>query len=235
MSKTSNNRNKIKLNHGLITVFRDLFQSIFSLVILFLSAGTFNWWNGRIYLIIIILHHVAKTILLHVFNPTLFKIRANIFTEDTKKYDRIFVFCFIVLSLLLYIIAGIGVRFKWTSFDRFIVYVGIPIFVIGWIIGIWAMIVNRNFTMTISVDNKHYVCTKGPYKIIRHPGYAAEILMIIVFPLILGTIWAYIPAILLFLVFIVRTYFEDKVLKKELEGYNEYSQRTKFRLFPFIW
>ncbi len=235
MSKSSNNRKK-KLNQGIITIIRDLFQSIISLIILFLAAGTFNWWNGRIYLIIILAHHVAKIILLYIFNPALFQVRAKLFTEDTKKYDRVFVYCFIVLSLLLYIITGFdAVRFQWSSFDRFLVYVGISIFAIGWIFGIWAMIVNKNFTMTISVDKERYLCATGPYKIVRHPGYAAEIIMILVVPLILGSVWSYIPAALLVLIFIIRTYFEDKILQKDLEGYDLYSQKIKFRLFPFIW
>ncbi|QEE16990.1 isoprenylcysteine carboxylmethyltransferase family protein [Promethearchaeum syntrophicum] len=223
-------------NQGIFTIIRDLFQSIFSLMILFLAAGTFNWRNGRIYLIIILLHHVAKIILLYIFNPALFQVRTEIFTENTKKYDRIFIYCFIVLSLLFYIIAGFdAVRFQWSSFDNSLIYLGIPIFLIGWIIGIWAMIANKNFTMTVSVDKNRYLCDTGPYKIIRHPGYTGEIIMILSVPLIFGSAWSYIPAALLIIIFIVRTHFEDKLLQKELPGYDLYSKKTKFRLIPLIW
>ena len=78
------------------------------------------------------------------------------------------------------------------------------LFFLNWIIGIWAMIVNKNFTMTVSLDKEQYLCTKGPYKIVRHPGYTAEIIMILVVPLILGSVWSYIPAGLLVVLFIVR-------------------------------
>ena len=235
MSKTSIRLYKHR-NQGIFTIIRDLIQSIFSLMILFVAAGTFNWWNGRLYLLIIMLHHVAKILLLYLFNPTILNARARIFTENTKKYDRIFVYCFVVFSLLLYIIAGFdAVRYQWSSFNNSLIFIGIPIFLIGWIIGIWAMIVNKNFTMTISVDKNEYLCSTGPYKIIRHPGYAGEIIMILSFPLILGSLWSFIPAVILILIFIIRTHLEDQVLQLELNGYNEYSKKTKFRLFPFIW
>jgi protein-S-isoprenylcysteine O-methyltransferase Ste14 len=223
-------------NLGLITIIRDIFQSTFSLIFLFLAAGTFNWWNGIIYLLIILLHHIAKIILLYMFNPALFHVRAKLFTEQTKVYDKIFVYCFIVFSLLFYIIAGFdAVRFQWSNMDRSLVYVGVVIFAFGWIIGIWAMIVNKNFTMTVSVEKNRYICEKGPYKIIRHPGYTAEMIMILVVPLIFGSAWSYIPAVLLIILFTVRTYFEDKVLQKEMQEYVLYSQKTKYRLIPFIW
>ena len=235
MSKTSGKGEKLR-NQGIFTIIRDLFQSIFSLMILFLAAGTFNWWNGRIYLIIILLHHVAKILLLYIFNPDLFQVRTKIFTENTKKYDRIFVYCFIVFSLLFYIIAGFdAVRFHWSSINNSIIFIGIPLFLIGWIIGIWAMIVNKNFTMTVSVDKNQYLCSTGPYKIIRHPGYAGEIIIIIGTSLILGSLWSLIPAVLLISIFIIRTHLEDKVLQLELKGYHLYSKKTKFRLFPLIW
>jgi len=235
VAKTSEKLNKHR-NQGIFTIIRDLIQSIFSLTILFFAAGTFNWWNGRLYLFIILLHHFAKNILLYLYNPNILYVRARIFTENTKKYDKIFVYCFVIFSLLLYIIAGFdAVRFHWSSFNNSIIFIGIPLFLIGWIIGIWAMIVNKNFTMIVSVDKNQYLCSTGPYKIIRHPGYAGEIIIIIGTSLILGSLWSLIPAVLLISIFIIRTHLEDKVLQLELNGYNLYSKKTKFRLFPLIW
>ena len=82
---------------------------------------------------------------------------------------------------------------------------------------------------------RHRAITSGPYRVIRHPMYSAFILLILCVPLLLGSYYGLIPAVLSAALFVTRTVFEDKMLHKELEGYSEYAQRTRFRLIPGIW
>ena len=77
--------------------------------------------------------------------------------------------------------------------------------------------------------------TTGPYRIIRHPGYAGGLFGYIFIPLLLDSLWAFVPAILLGIVMIVRTALEDTTLQNELPGYAEYAQKTRYRLIPGIW
>ena len=79
------------------------------------------------------------------------------------------------------------------------------------------------------------VVASGPYRIVRHPGYLAFILGALATPAMLGSAWTFVPAGLLVLLFVVRTYLEDDVLRRELPGYEEYSRRTRFRLVPLVW
>ncbi|MBE3086692.1 MAG: isoprenylcysteine carboxylmethyltransferase family protein, partial [Bacteroidetes bacterium] len=84
-------------------------------------------------------------------------------------------------------------------------------------------------------DRSHQVATSGPYKYVRHPGYVGFIVLNLATPLILGSIWALIPAAILSILFIIRTSLEDRTLRNELEGYKEYAQKVQYRLIPGIW
>ena len=77
--------------------------------------------------------------------------------------------------------------------------------------------------------------TTGPYRFVRHPGYLGAVLGALATPLMLDSVWTFIPAGLVALLFVVRTHFEDHTLRRELEGYEQYAQRTRFRLVPGVW
>jgi len=81
----------------------------------------------------------------------------------------------------------------------------------------------------------HTVATGGPYRYVRHPGYLGSILFQIATPLILGSLWALIPGVLAALLLVVRTALEDGTLQDELDGYNEYARRVRYRLLPGVW
>jgi protein-S-isoprenylcysteine O-methyltransferase Ste14 len=87
----------------------------------------------------------------------------------------------------------------------------------------------------IQQDREHTVQTGGPYRFVRHPGYAGGAIGYLATPLALGSLWAFIPAGLLIVVIVVRTALEDKTLRDELVGYAEYAQRTRYRLLPGVW
>jgi len=144
------------------------------------------------------------------------------------------VFAFYIVML----VAGLDVgRYRWSN-------LGIVFFImvaIGYTTGhafmYWAMLVNRHFEVTVRIqkDRNHKVISNGPYKIIRHPGYVGAILWTLSTPLIVGSVWGIIPASIAVLLLIFRTWLEDRTLHKELDGYSDYSQRTKYKLLPWIW
>jgi len=109
--------------------------------------------------------------------------------------------------------------------------------IIGYVIGIWAMSVNHHFEMTVFIkqDGSQQVCSSGPYRVVRHPGYLSILIVMPIYPLILETTWAIIPVIILMTIFVIRTYLEDKTLQAELSGYKEYASITKYRLIPYVW
>ena len=99
------------------------------------------------------------------------------------------------------------------------------------------MAVNKFFSTIVRIQKErgHYVVTGGPYKFVRHPGYTGAIIVSISLPLLLGSVWALIPAMIGDIILIIRTVLEDNTLKKELQGYDEYTRRVPHRLIPGIW
>ena len=114
---------------------------------------------------------------------------------------------------------------------------GYALLITGMVGVTWAESVNKFFepTVRIQTDRGHRVIDTGPYAIVRHPGYVSAFLSSSACPFALGSLWALIPAILLCLLLVVRTIWEDRTLREELAGYEEYAQRVRYRLIPGVW
>jgi len=129
-------------------------------------------------------------------------------------------------------------RFKWTApLPMFIYIIGYIVYIFSQFVNLWAMRTNNFFSFTVRIqkDRGQEVVQNGPYHFIRHPGYVGGILMAISSSLVLGSLWALIPASIVTILLIIRTYLEDITLQKELQGYNEYSKEVRFRLLPGVW
>ena len=99
------------------------------------------------------------------------------------------------------------------------------------------MVTNKHFegTVRIQIERNHEVVNKGPYKYIRHPGNLGMILSSFVQPLMVGSAYALVPGILAAVLAVIRTMMKDEMLQKELKGYKEYAEKTKYRLIPKVW
>lgn len=115
--------------------------------------------------------------------------------------------------------------------------IALTITVAAYVLGIWALIENRFFSAVVRIqtDRGQTVVETGPYHFIRHPGYAAAALISLMFPIMVGSWWSYIPVGFVIAGGAIRTSLEDKTLIAELPGYLEYTQITRYRLIPGIW
>ncbi|MDD5540766.1 MAG: isoprenylcysteine carboxylmethyltransferase family protein, partial [Candidatus Marinimicrobia bacterium] len=116
--------------------------------------------------------------------------------------------------------------------------IGLVMAIIGYdVLLVWAMVSNAFFVATVRIqkDRSQIVVSRGPYRFIRHPGYLGTLLLHWGVPLMLNSLWAFIPAGLITLVLVIRTFLEDKMLQAELPGYKEYAGRVRYRLLPGIW
>jgi protein-S-isoprenylcysteine O-methyltransferase Ste14 len=216
-------------------------QSVLILVsfaIMFAAAGTINWINGWAYFALACLSQLISWVILAKVNPQLLNARGDVVKEDTKGFDRVWVALYPVLTLVNLVIIGFdAVRFHWSSMPIWLSIFGIALFIPAFVIATWAMAVNKFFEWTVRIqdDRSHYVCKDGPYRFIRHPGYTGLIISVMTGTLILGSCWGLVLSSILAIVIIARTALEDRTLKKELPGYQEYAQAVKYRLIPFIW
>ncbi len=209
-------------------------------LLIFVAAGRLDWWQAWAFVIVTVLSGLGSRYLLFLKNPALIAERAR-FTEakDVKSWDkRIVAVIAFAGPVLAYIVAGLDKRNGWTP-DMAPVWplVGTLMVVLGIGFGTWAMLANPFFSSVVRIqrDRGQTVTTGGPYRIIRHPGYSGGILGWLGIPVMLGTLWAYIPVGIVILFYLVRTRLEDRALQAELPGYADYAQRTRYRLFPGLW
>jgi protein-S-isoprenylcysteine O-methyltransferase Ste14 len=211
---------------------------VIGFAVLFWSAGTLNWINGWIYVVLIVVCQSASWAVLAGTNPQLLNARGTLAKKDTKGFDRVWLAIYPLLTFgNLVVMAFDAVRFHWSSMPSWPAFIGAAAFIFAMVLATWAMAVNKFFEWTarIQEDRGQQVCTGFPYSIVRHPGYSALILSHLSYPLILGSWWGFAASGLLSLIIISRTALEDRMLRDELPGYKEYAQKVKYRLLPGIW
>jgi protein-S-isoprenylcysteine O-methyltransferase Ste14 len=233
------NNDTSKLNiFGIRGIVREFAVIIIGIVFLFGSAGTLYWFRGWIYICLGFLYQLIYISILIVINPQLLNERGHINWEETKLYDKYFVIFYPIFGFSMLIVAGFDVvRFQWSSLPFISIYPSILVFILFSFIALWAYVSNSYFILTYRNDklSNQRVCTIGPYRYIRHPAYLSAIISSLCYPFIIGSLFSLIPVLLNIVLLIIRTSYEDKTLKIELNGYDEYSRMTKYKLFPYLW
>jgi protein-S-isoprenylcysteine O-methyltransferase Ste14 len=214
---------------------------LFTAAILFIPARRLDWVMGWVYIAIWFLWHTAMALILIPTNPELLAERAKA-QKGSKTWDVVLLSFAGLTAMAQCIVAGFDARHGWTSqvwpqFPLLLQIVAAVVAALGNALGIWAMASNAFFSQTVRIqdDRGHTVATGGPYRYIRHPGYAGEVVFNLVTPVLLGSLWTFIPSVLMMLTFVVRTALEDRTLQEELDGYKAYAERVRYRLLPGIW
>lgn len=201
--------------------------------IFFLTAGTFNYWQAWLYLAVIllpaafILAYFAKT------DPAFLQRRMQ-FKEPEVEQKKIVGLSAIPL-ILQFVLPGLDVRFGWSRLPALVIYISAVVSLIGYLIVILTFMKNRFASRVIVVEEGQKVITTGPYKVVRHPMYLGTILLYLSSPLVLGSYWAVIPALFMIPVLVYRIINEEEILKRDLPGYVEYTEKTRYRLIPGLW
>ena len=215
--------------------FQQLFMFLMiAAVFLFASAGTLVWVWAWAYVAIYILFNA---VMLNILPKELLAERGQSHT-GVKNWDRILMGIGIPFGFTVFLIAGLDVRYHWSpAWGIYLHLTGLMLFILGNALIGWSMASNKFFSMGVRIqhEREHAVASGGPYKFVRHPGYAGIIINAVSTPLLLGSLWAFIPALLSACLFAVRTGLEDRTLRQELEGYKQYSEQVRYRLLPGIW
>jgi protein-S-isoprenylcysteine O-methyltransferase Ste14 len=199
-----------------------------------------GWVWGWMLLIVLGIFLAAHPIILIPINPALLVEREKgLRDRGVKTWDRwIAALAGGVFPMISWIVAGLDFRLIWTESLPLAVHLGgLLLMALGFALFLWAMASNAFFAegVRIQTERGHTVATGGPYRYVRHPGYSGAMLAMIASPLLLGSPWALIPAVISAGLYVVRTYLEDNLLKAELPGYEDYARRTRYRLVPGIW
>ena len=205
-----------------------------------LAAGDWGWRQGWLYAVITIGMSILSRVLIYKKSPGLTKERASYArAEGVKPWDKKIVpFITLYLPLATLIVAGLNERFGWLpAIPTWVEWAALVVILLGYAFGMWAMLSNPFFSAVVRIQTErgHVTVEAGPYRYIRHPGYSSGIFTWLAIPLLLGSFWALIPAVVACALTVLRTKLEDQTLIEELTGYREYTQRTRYRLLPGVW
>lgn len=225
---------------GWRVVLQFLFLALLQPVVLFVAAGTLRWGMAWAFMGVYLVATLASRVMVYRRNPDLLVERGrSLQAEDTEPWDRFLVVSVGLLGpLATWIVAGLDHRWGWSpdiAWPWQLLALGVV--ATGYAFSSWAMVANAYFSGVVRLQEERgqTVVTEGPYRVVRHPGYAGAWLAYLAVPLVLGSWWTYLPAGLSIAVLVVRTSFEDRTLQRELPGYADYAQRTRYRLLPGIW
>jgi protein-S-isoprenylcysteine O-methyltransferase Ste14 len=203
---------------------------------LFLSAGTFRYWQGWFFLSAFFVPSLAITLYFLKNDPRLIQSRLKAGPtaerQTIQKVIQALAGLFFILPLIL---GGLDHRFGWSHFSLVIVGLGGGLVLSGFFAVFLVFRENSFASAVIRVGKRQKVIATGPYALVRHPMYAGAFVLLLGMPFALGSGWALIPVLFLFIVIVIRLLEEEKFLSKKLPGYKAYCRETPYRLVPYLW
>jgi protein-S-isoprenylcysteine O-methyltransferase Ste14 len=205
--------------------------------LLFWSAGTLVWSRGWIHLGLLVVTLFTNFAVLLWKNPAVIVVRARGHAME-ETFDKVIVLGFVPIAFAIPVVAGLdAARYGWTALPFWAVGLGVAIHGLGSALVLWTMVANPFLHKDVRVqsDDGHYVITTGPYALVRHPMYAGFILVLAGIPLVLGSYWTFLPVGAAALLLVIRITYEERMLREQLPGYEQYGRLTRYRLIPRVW
>lgn len=202
-------------------------------LLIFLPAGTLSYTQGWILMGVLFIPMFIVGIIMMIKNPKLLKSRLD--AKEKQKEQDLVIKLSGLMFLLGFILAGLDYRFNWFVLPPIVTYISSITFILSYIM--WAEVLRENtyLSRTIKVEENQQIIDKGLYGIVRHPMYTATIILFLSMPLILGSLISFIVFLIYPVLISYRLINEEKLLEKELKGYQEYKKKVKYRIIPFIW
>jgi protein-S-isoprenylcysteine O-methyltransferase Ste14 len=208
-------------------------------ILLFVPAGTVNWSGAWVFLVEALVVSVVLGLWLARHDPALLKERLRPPIQKGQSIpDKIITGLLVLLYLGWFVFMGLdAVRFKWSAVPSWLAAPGALAFLLACYIAYLAFRENSFAAPVVKIQKERAqtVITTGPYRYVRHPMYAGMIFYLLGAPLLFGSWWGLLWGLALLGLFAIRILIEERTLKKELQGYREYTVRVRYRLIPLVW
>ncbi|HZO71884.1 MAG TPA: isoprenylcysteine carboxylmethyltransferase family protein [Ktedonobacteraceae bacterium] len=213
------------------------FQLLLFPLALFLAAGTIFWSAGWIFLLLLYSFVIITARMLFRRNPGLLEERMSMFGPNQKGRDGMFLLLLVLCTAWVVLMPLDAVRFHWSQMPLWLQVVGAIILAGSFTLIYLAFRENAYLTPTVRIQEErgHTVVSTGLYRYMRHPMYAGCHLFFIGMPLLLGSLLGLVLAPILIGLFFRRAVLEERVLKKELPGYEAYMAEVSHRFIPYVW
>jgi len=202
-------------------------------LLIFIPAGTFDYWNGWLFMFILFVPMFIGGVILMVKNPQLLKKRLG--AKENEDEQKIVILLSGIMFLTGFILCGLNYRFGWLVLPEWVVIVATVLFVMAYALYAEVLRENTYLSRTVEVQEGQKVVDTGLYGIVRHPMYSVTILLFLSMPLVLGSLIFFIIFLVYPVILAKRIKNEEEVLENNLDGYKEYKIKVKYRLVPFVW
>ncbi len=218
----------------LMTVLSRLFGGVIMFALLFfLPAGTWRYWQAWLYIGILFIPMLFVLAYFIKNDPDLLERRMKM--REERSEQRRIIGLSTLTFILAYIIPGFDIRFGWSNMPAWISILAGVILFLSYLLVFRTMQVNSFLSRVIEVAENQKVVDTDVYGWVRHPMYVGMTILYVVSPIVLGSWWAVIPALVIIPVIVFRILDEEKALENELAGYKEYKQKVRYRWIPFVW
>ena len=202
-------------------------------LLLFRPAGTFNFWQAWLFIGVLFVPMFIAGIVLMIRQPELLRKRLD--AKEQQQEQKWVVALSGVMFIAVFVVAGLNRRFGWYMLPDWAVYIATAIFLVAYAMYAEVMRENVWLSRTVEVQENQQVVSTGLYGIVRHPMYAATLLLFLSMPLVLASPWSFVIMLIYIPIIALRIRNEEQVLERELKGYTEYKQRVRYKVIPFIW
>ena len=202
-------------------------------LLVFLPAGTLNYINGWIFMGVLFIPMFVAGIVMLIKSPNLLKSRLD--AKEKQKEQNLVIKLSGLMFAAGFVVAGLDYRYNWIEVPMYVSYIATGFFILAYIMYAFVLKQNAYLSRTIKVQENQKVVSTGLYGVVRHPMYSATIILFLSMPLILGSLVAFFIFLVYPILIGFRAVNEEKILAIELEGYEEYMKKVKYRIIPFIW
>ena len=202
-------------------------------LLLFLPAGTFNFWQAWLFIGVLFVPMFIAGIVMMIRQPELLRKRLD--AKEQQQEQKWVVALSGLMFIAVFVVAGLNRRFGWYMLPDWAVYLATVVFLVAYAMYAEVMRENVWLSRTVEVQENQQVVSTGLYGIVRHPMYAATLLLFLSMPLVLASPWSFAIMLLYIPIIALRIRNEEQVLERELKGYTEYKQRVRYKVIPFIW
>lgn len=210
------------------------FSGLIAVVLLiFLPAGTFDYWRAWLLTGILFVPMFVAGLIMLVKCPQLLEKRLNVREQETEQKQVIAMSGLMFVGI--FITAGLGVRLQWHILPDWVSWTAAGIFLLGYLLYAEVLRENVYLSRTVEVQDGQQVIDTGLYGLVRHPMYAATLLLFLSMPLILGSTISFVIALCYLPIIAKRIRNEEAVLAAALAGYAEYQKKVRYKLIPFVW
>jgi protein-S-isoprenylcysteine O-methyltransferase Ste14 len=203
--------------------------------VLCLLAGRFNYWQAWVFAVLFMFLTNSQGVYLGIKDPELLERRKNVAAEGESRAQKIFIIVGFLADACLLLFSALDHRFGWSQMPVFVSVVGDALLVFSFFLYYLVFRENSYAASSIQTFDGQKVISTGPYALVRHPKYVGDLFLVISIPLALGSWWGLVFIALVIPALAWRILDEEKLLKKDLPGYVEYTQKVRYRLVPYLW